>query len=901
MPFFSEDDFMVDKKELKKKFEAEWKKHYNLDFFKEHGFQRKKCKETGIMFWTLDSEREVCADSTAVGYQFLGKKTKNLDYIEAWKQVEKFFEKKGHTSIPRYPTVCRWRDDLYFTNASIIDFQPYVVTGEIRPPANPLVVPQACIRFGDVSNVGVTGRHNTSFIMVGQHAFNTPETGLFYWKDKAIELDFELVTKVLGANEKDITFQEDVWAGGGTFGPSIEYHVNGLELGNCVFMQFKELGNGKSEELKTKVIDMGAGLERFAWFTQGKATVYDSVYGPVLDELKKDLNVKVEEKIYLEYARNSGMLDVEEHDFKKEKEKLLKKLGANEDFLESLKPLQALYAVADHLKTILYTTTDGMLPSNSGGGYNLRMLLRRVFGFKEEFNFNFDYHKILEGHAKYLKALDPTLIEMTSVTADLIHEEEKKFTQSKVQGRKKIEAVVSRLKKENKPLNVKEIVKLYESDGIPLEIAEDYAKKNGIKVEGIENFYGQLAKNNEIQKEKEKKSLDASKFKKTKLLFYEDQDLNEFTAEVQGLIGNYVVLDKTAFYPVSGGQNHDTGILNEEEVTEVLKEEGVVLHKVKNPGKFKIGAKVFGKIDLERRGILMRQHSGAHILNAAARHLLGKHIWQGGTFKDIDKAHMDLTHYRKLSEEELKKIELEANKLIQLNVPVSSKFYARDEAEKLFGFRIYQGGYVPGKEIRIINMEGIEVEACGGTHVKRSGDIGVFKIIKREGVKDGIERITYTTGIPAMKLIQEKENQIKKATEIMNVPEQELVSSTNRIFSEWKDLRKKLNKANEEKVKEKIKEILKGKQEQVKEFFEEADADFLMKLGNEIVSNNDKSHAIFASGKGDILIIKGIKSKVNAVDLFNEFKKQVDAQGGGSEKLARGRTQSIDKLKNYFN
>ena len=163
----------MDKNVLREQFTKDWKKHYELDFLKKKGFQRKQCVSCKRFFWTIDQGRTKCADASCIGYEFIGKGTSKLDYVETWQEIEKYFKKTGHSSIKRFPTIARWRDDLFFTNASIIDFQPYVVNGETEPPANPLIVPQACIRFGDITNVGVTGAHYTSFIMFGQHAFNS--------------------------------------------------------------------------------------------------------------------------------------------------------------------------------------------------------------------------------------------------------------------------------------------------------------------------------------------------------------------------------------------------------------------------------------------------------------------------------------------------------------------------------------------------------------------------------------------------------------------------------------------------------------------------------------------------------------------------------------------------------
>ena len=213
---------MLSKDELRLKFQKEWEKHYSLNVLKELGFKRRRCKKCGRYFWSVE-ERDLCGDPACIGYEFIGNPPSNLKlgYVETWKRIEKYFVENGHGSIEPYPTVARWRDDLYFTIASINDFQPYVVRGEIEPPANPLIVPQPCIRFSDVENVGVTGRHYTNFVMIGQHAFNTDKTGLFYWKEEAIRHDINYLTKAIGIPLEKLVFHEDVWMGGGNFGPSM--------------------------------------------------------------------------------------------------------------------------------------------------------------------------------------------------------------------------------------------------------------------------------------------------------------------------------------------------------------------------------------------------------------------------------------------------------------------------------------------------------------------------------------------------------------------------------------------------------------------------------------------------------------------------------------------------------
>ncbi|RLJ06455.1 MAG: alanine--tRNA ligase, partial [Candidatus Aenigmatarchaeota archaeon] len=231
---------MLTKEGLKKEFEKNWKKHYEVELFREKGFIRKKCPNCGKNFWTLDPDRKLCGDPPCENYGFIGKTiTKGKwDYIETWKQFEKFFVKEGHTSIPRYPVIDRWRPDLFFTIASIQDFQRLDQGNMVfEYPANPLVVPQVCLRFNDISNVGVTGRHHTSFIMSGQHAFGYPKEG--YFKDRCMELNFGFLHRVMGIPETEITYIEDLWTmpDFSAFGPSIEAFSKGLELVNHVFMQ----------------------------------------------------------------------------------------------------------------------------------------------------------------------------------------------------------------------------------------------------------------------------------------------------------------------------------------------------------------------------------------------------------------------------------------------------------------------------------------------------------------------------------------------------------------------------------------------------------------------------------------------------------------------------------------
>jgi len=287
----------MDKKEILKTFSADSDRYYKVKLFEEQGYERKSCSRCGRFYWSIDTNRNNCPEHSDDTYSFIGNPPtqKRFDYTQAWKEVESFFVKNGHTSVNRYPVVCRWRDDLYFTIASIVDFQRVMGSQVVFEfPANPLVVPQTCLRFKDLENVGVTGKHFSSFCMIGQHCIPNSDG---YWKDECVDLDFRLLTEQFGIKKDEVVFVEDVWEGGGSFGSSLEFFVKGVELGNAVFTEFQgEIG--KHTELDQKIIDMGAGLERFAWITMGTPTAYDCCFGPVTNQLIQKVGIDADSNLF---------------------------------------------------------------------------------------------------------------------------------------------------------------------------------------------------------------------------------------------------------------------------------------------------------------------------------------------------------------------------------------------------------------------------------------------------------------------------------------------------------------------------------------------------------------------------------------------------------------------------
>ena len=282
----------------KPEFEANPEKFYPTTVFAELGFTRNQCPKCANFYWRHSEARETCGDSNCEGkYHFIGnglsKDGSKMTYADAWNNYKASLTSNPVPiqAIDRYPIVARWRNDVDFVAAGIFCFQPYCVTGELDPPANPLICPQFCARFNDLDNIGLTGRHYSGFIMLGLQAFNSP-TNFKIFKDETLAYNHRWLTEGLGVNPDEITYIEDVWAGGGNMGPSIEYFIRGMEVGNMVFMQYKTFHDGRREELDIKVIDVGIGLERVAWIYNGSPTSYNDTFFNAFTYLTQKLNVE---------------------------------------------------------------------------------------------------------------------------------------------------------------------------------------------------------------------------------------------------------------------------------------------------------------------------------------------------------------------------------------------------------------------------------------------------------------------------------------------------------------------------------------------------------------------------------------------------------------------------------
>lgn len=769
------------KEELQRYFSERYKEFYEVELFRREGFLRKRCPSCGRHFWTLDPQRRTCPDQPCERYGFIGKPPtpRRLGYVEAWREIEAFFKGHGHASVARYPVVARWRPDLYFTVASIVSFQRVEDSRVIFEfPANPLIIPQVCVRFKDLGNVGLSGKHYTTFCMIGQHSITGEGVDGGYWKDTCIDLDFELLTRRLGIPKEEVVFKEDVWLGYGAFGYSLEYFVRGLELGNAVFTEFE--GTPESyRRTKQKVIDMGAGLERFAWLLNGTPMSYESVFPGALRGIIEATGLAYDGRLLSSFAIEAGLEDWEaEVQPLALLRRVAGRLGVEERSLASqILPLQAAYAIADHARTLLFAIADGLIPSNMAGGYNLRLVLRRALSLMRRYGWALDIKQVCLWHAEELKAMYPELLERIDDVFAVLEAEQEKYARTL----SRVDELLARLGREGGQLSVDRLVTLYESHGVSPELLQE----RGLLQEVPAAFYSRLSERAQERREERPRALEQGLegLPPTRPLYYEDASLARFSSRVLRVLpGPWVVLEATAFYPEGGGQVADTGTLGGIQVVDVQKLGDVVLHKLASPPSFSEGEMVEGLVDIARRRRIMAHHTATHILNAAARRALGGWVWQHSALKTPDYARLDITHFRRLEEEELRRIEEEANRMVRQNLAVTIEYLPRPEAEARYSFRIYQGGAYPGRVLRIVKVGDYDVEACGGTHCSSTGEIGLIKVVRSERVQDGVERLVYVAGEAALEYVRAQEAFVREVVRALGTSHEKALDTLRALL-----------------------------------------------------------------------------------------------------------------------
>lgn len=384
----------------------------------------------------------------------------------------------------------------------------------------------------------------------------------------------------------------------------------------------------------------------------------------------------------------------------------------------------------------------------------------------------------------------------------------------------------------------------------------------------------------------------------TELLYYHRPEESRFSAKVLRIDGSKVMLDRTLFYPEGGGQAADTGAINGCRVYDVKKAGKVVVHFLDKVN-FREGDTVSGEIDWPVRKQHMQHHTGIHIINAVARSVLGSHVWQSGSAKGREKAHLDITHFQALDDDEVERIEKLANDAVRSNMRVNVKIMARTDAEKAYGMRIYQGGVVPERELRIIEIPEFDAEACGGTHCSRTGEIGKIIITSTERIQDGVVRINIVAGGRAEEYLEEKRQLMKEIESILGVEGEETIEAAQKLFDEWKKSRKERKTEAEADVEE-LAEELRG-QFAGNVLVAKVDGDMeKLQAVSRMLSGDDRTIVLFGmNGKVTVLVSSGKNAQGDASKMAKEICEKLGGKGGGTPLLAQGfgvEKEKVDEL-----
>ncbi len=851
----------------------------------------------------------------------------------------KFFETKQHKYVPSAPMVLKNDPTLMFTNAGMNQFKDLFL-GNGKADYTRAVNSQKCLRVSgkhnDLEEVGIDTYHHTMFEMLGNWSFGD------YFKKDAINWAWELLTKVYGLpkeklyvtvfegdKEDNLAFDQEAfdlwksfidesrilngnkkdnfWEMGetGPCGPCSEIHIDlrtaeeiakvpgkdlvnmdhpqVVEVWNLVFMQFDRKADGHLENLPAQHIDTGMGFERLAMALQGKSSNYDTdIFMPLINHLAKKSGVKYGVK--------------EETDI-------------------------ALRVIVDHIRAISFAIADDQLPSNNKAGYVIRRILRRAvrYGYtflnlKEPF-----MHELVEVLAGQYKGFFDELESQKELIANVIREEEASFLRTLENGLKRLDQIKKRLKESDaKVIEGQEVFELYDTFGFPVDLTALIARENGLTIDEA-GFKAAM----ETQKNRSKADAvsekgdwievhveDAVEFvgydqeeSETQIIKY--REIKEKKGKVY-----QVVLSKTPFYGESGGQIGDTGTLSNEsetiKVINTLKENDLIVHYTdKIPADPK--ATFQASINSERRTLIRSNHSATHLLHAALRDTLGTHVQQKGSLVSDQVLRFDFSHFSKVEDEQIEEIECIVNdhirKNIQLdeqrNVPIA-------DAKSLGAMALFGEKY--GDHVRVITFDSqYSVELCGGTHVKATGDIGLFKIVSEGAVAAGVRRIEAYTGSKAFAHVQNQEKELNEVKGLLKNPKE-----VTKAIASLIDDQKKLTKTIEElhaKQSGLIKQELLGQIVEGNEFNSLAvkvifpSADGLKKIAFELKNEVDNLIAVLAAdidGKPQIAVIIAenlVKEKgLNAGQMVRELAKEIKGGGGGQPFFATAGGKDLSGL-----
>ena len=930
----------------------------DLQVFHDNGYTRRQCRVTELWFWSSDPSRDTCGDTEVDEYTFIG-----APIIDGFSQLGRdlkdamreefigFFEQREHTRVEPYPVLARWRDDIHLTIASIADFQPHVTSGEVEPPANPLTISQPCIRLNDIDAVGRSGRHLTTFEMMAHHVFNRPDEGkMYYWMEECVKHCHDLLCITFGIDPTEITYVENPWSGGGNAGAAVEVIVGGLELATLVFMNLEEHEDGDVEikgvkytEMPLQIIDTGYGLERFCWAAAGTPTIYESIYPESVAWLKEQVGFSAEmfdmtqsdlDSLLGEMSRLFGIMNIEiGSDGDRMREVFLTRLGErghsidSEMFAAITEPLSKIYAIPDHMHALVNMLGDGLVPSNAKAGYLARMIARRVLRMRDDLGLDVSLSDLALQHLEVNYSTD-RMKQTQEGLVTILKGEEERYDEMLRKGMQVVKTAIKDIAKDSTELPDEILFTINDSHGISpdlvMNIANDLGWENLVLRTG---FNAEMAERHAAMAKAAAKTTTAKllvekvpELPATIALYYEDVSLQNFEASVLAclpLIGDDlpegathgIVLDRTCFYPEGGGQEGDYGSLTcdsaSHSIFDTQKVGELVVHLSSGP--FEVGDMVHGELDWSRRRQLMDHHTSVHIVGGAARRLLGPHIYQAGANKSVESARLDITHYRRLTRSDLDQIEALSNEVVQ-NVSRTEKMTLdRKDADRKFGFDLYQGGAPKGSDIRILRIADHDIQACGGTHHDEPGRIGQIRIVRSNAVQDGVERLHIVAGQAAMEHARNQEAILRNASEVFQVPVDELPATANRFFVEWKEQRKRIENLEAEIVRlrtsgggDDMAEV-----DGVRIVIMEVDGDLkqMTKMLKELTLDDSKpTLAVLGSteGGGKLMVATTegtiASEKYNAVDILRGISSHINGGGGGRPTFAQGGGSNPDGL-----
>ena len=707
-----------------------------------------------------------------------------------------FFESKGHLRLPSFSLVPQGDKSLLLINAGMAPLKKYF-TGELTPPRKRVTTCQKCIRTPDIERVGITARHGTFFEMLGNFSFGD------YFKHEATAWAWEFCTKVLEMPADKIyisVYQDDdeaydIWTkelgvspdhmvrlgkednfwehGAGPCGPCSELYFDRgekygcgsptcgvgcdcdryVEFWNLVFTQFDNDGNNNYTRLKSCNIDTGMGLERLACIMQGVDNLFE---------------VDTVQNIMKHIMQIAGV-----------------------KYHEDEKKDVSLRVITDHIRSTTFMIGDGVMPSNEGRGYVLRRLLRRAARHGRLLGIDGTFlYKVCETVIKENATAYPNLVEKHDLIVKVIKAEEESFNKTIDTGLNLLENIIAQ--SDSKVLGGADAFKLQDTFGFPIDLTKELLEERGMSVDIDE--YDRLYAQSRAAARAARKDAGAQAWKNSNVSF-KDVGATEFVgytdyscdAEIKAIVTNgerdefatadsevVVVLDKTPFYGESGGQAGDTGVIKTDnatlEVTATGKTpDGVVLHIARfiSGDSIALGDKVHAQIDVEKREATRRNHTAAHLLQAALRKHLGSHVEQAGQLVNSEEMRFDFTHFSALSGDELKAIEREVNEVILKGIPVETREMPIEEAKKLGAMALFGEKY--GDVVRVVSAGDFSVELCGGTHADNTAKLGLFKIVSESSVAAGIRRITAVTGFGVFKHIENDERIMQSAAAAMKL------------------------------------------------------------------------------------------------------------------------------------